>query len=61
MTMATLEKIYKELKALRREVEIFIPRESLSDYTHPKKIVAAYKRASRRYPNRPASRANSKD
>jgi len=57
--MPTLAKIYTEIKALRRELAVLMPRESLSDYTHPKKIVSAYKRAIKQYPNRSRVNANS--
>lgn len=50
--MATLEKIYNEIKALRKELDLFIPRESLTDYAHPKRIASAYRRAILCYPNR---------
>ena len=52
--MITLDKIYCELKALRQEVAMFLPQESLSSYAHPKKIMSAYKRAIAKYPNRSA-------
>jgi len=49
--MTTLDKIYCEIKALRQEVAMFLPQESLSDYAHPKKIMSAYKQATAKYPN----------
>ena len=53
--MTTLDKIYCEIKALRQEVAMFLPQESLSSYAHPKKIMSAYKQAIVEYPNRLAS------
>jgi hypothetical protein len=50
--MATLDKIYYELKALRQEIAMLLPREPLAGYAHPKKIMSAYKRATSKYPNR---------
>ena len=55
--MATLEKIYKEIKALRRELAVLIPRESLAAYANPKKIISAYQRAIAQYPNRSSANA----
>ena len=49
--MVTLDNIYTELKALRHEVALFLPLESLGGYANPKKISAAYKRSVSRYPN----------
>ena len=37
----SLEEVLKEVQALRREVALFIPSESLDEYAHPEKIVAA--------------------
>ena len=45
-----LEEVLKEVQALRREVALFIPSESLDEYAHPEKIVAAYKEAIKKYP-----------
>ena len=46
----SLETIYRELKALRREVAAMVPVESVKDYAHPTRIVTAYKRATKKYP-----------
>ena len=46
----SLEEVLKEVQALRREVALFIPSESLDEYAHPEKIVAAYKEAIKKYP-----------
>ncbi len=46
----SLEDVLEEVQALRREVGMFMPSESLDEYAHPEKIVAAYKEAVKKYP-----------
>ncbi len=53
----SLEDVLEEVQALRREVGMFMPTESLDDYNNPKEIVAAYREAVKKYP----AYANSQD
>ncbi len=46
----SLEDVLKEVQALRREVSLFIPTESLDEYSHPERIISAYKEAIKNYP-----------
>ncbi|OGC87722.1 hypothetical protein A2949_00460 [Candidatus Adlerbacteria bacterium RIFCSPLOWO2_01_FULL_54_21b] len=46
--------VLKEVRELRREVSLFIPTESLSDYAHPKRILASYRKAIKLYQPRKA-------
>lgn len=54
MTDKTLEKnlnkVMRELKALRRDVSLVLPTEKLSDYNNPRAIKAAFKKAMKKYP-----------
>ena len=45
-----LESIFRELRLLRKTVELLIPQEDLKDYTHPEKIKLSYKKALKKYP-----------
>lgn len=47
-----LEKIYREIKLLRRDFVKVLPFESLEEYDNSKSIVTSYKRALKKYPNR---------
>lgn len=40
-----LQDIMSEIKSLRREVSLFLPTESLNEYTNKKEILAALKNA----------------
>jgi len=40
-----LQDIMSEIKSLRREVSLFLPTESLNDYTNKKEILSALKKA----------------
>ena len=44
----------REVKGLRRDIEIVIPSESLDGYKHPKRILASYRRAMKKFPPRRA-------
>ena len=41
----SLEDLFAEVKALRQEVSLFMPTESLEGYTHPSRLLASYKKA----------------
>ncbi len=45
-----MKDIFKEVRALRLEVAMFLPTESLDEYKHPKRIMNAYKKAIAKYP-----------
>ena len=47
-----LEKIYQEIKSLRRDLVRVLPSESLEEYDNSKSIILSYKRALKKYPNR---------
>ena len=42
----------REVKGLRRDIELVIPYESIEEYAHPKRILASYRRAIKQYPPR---------
>ncbi|OGG58800.1 hypothetical protein A2765_05270 [Candidatus Kaiserbacteria bacterium RIFCSPHIGHO2_01_FULL_56_24] len=42
----------REVKNLRRDIEVVIPSESIEEYAHPKRILASYRRAAKKYPPR---------
>lgn len=54
MTNKTLEKnlnkVLRELKALRRDVSLVLPSERITDYRNPKSIRDAFKKAMKQYP-----------
>ncbi|MBI2612714.1 hypothetical protein HYW59_02790 [Candidatus Kaiserbacteria bacterium] len=43
-----------EIKSLRREVAIVLPTESIREFAHPKRILASYRRATKKFPPRRA-------
>jgi hypothetical protein len=45
MKTVTAKAILNEIKSLRREVALFLPSESLTDFTNQKEIRAAFRRA----------------
>lgn len=47
-----LNKVLRELKALRRDVSLVLPTEKLSDYRNEKPIRVSLKRAMKEYPPR---------
>lgn len=46
----SLKDIFEEVKALRQEVAMFFPTESLDGYKHPERIMASYKKATTKHP-----------
>ena len=42
----------REVRGLRRDIEIVIPSESLGGYEHSKRILASYRRAVKKFPPR---------
>ena len=42
---ATLSAVLQEIKTLRREVSLFMPSESLKDFSNKKEILSAYQKA----------------
>lgn len=50
MLEKNLNKVLRELKALRRDVSLVLPTEKLSDYRNPKSIRAALEKAKKQYP-----------
>ena len=46
----SLKDLFEEVRALRREVAMFLPTESFEGYKHPKRILASYKKALAKYP-----------
>ena len=49
-TLATLQKILREVRILRQEVSLFLPQEDLNDFAHPSKIIKSYQKALKKYP-----------
>lgn len=45
MKSATLDTVLTEIKSLRREVSLFLPTESIEDFSNKKEILAALKNA----------------
>ena len=45
MKTATLDTVLNEIKSLRREVALFIPTESVDDFSNKTEILASLKRA----------------
>jgi hypothetical protein len=45
MKKATLDTVLNEIKSLRREVSLFLPTESINDFSNKAEIVASLKRA----------------
>lgn len=45
MKVATLDTILKEVKSLRQEVALFLPTESIDDFSNKKEILVALKNA----------------
>jgi hypothetical protein len=45
-----LKEIFKEVRSLRRDFDIFIPTESLQDYAHHSRIKNSLKKALQEYP-----------
>ncbi len=50
MLEKNLNKVLRELKALRRDVSLVLPTEKLSDYHNAASIRAALKKAKKQYP-----------
>ena len=46
----SIEKLMKEVAALRRDVSFLVPTEALSGYKHPKRITASYQKALASHP-----------
>jgi hypothetical protein len=46
----SLKDIFEEVRALRQEVSMFFPTESLAGYKHPERIIASYKKAIAKHP-----------
>ena len=46
-----LEKIYQEIKSLRRDLARVLPSESLEEYDNSKSIILSYKKALKKYPS----------
>ena len=45
MKLVTLDAILSEVKSLRREVALFLPTESIDDFSNKKEILTALKNA----------------
>jgi len=45
-----LKAILDELRLLRQEISLVLPREDLKGYAHPSRIKRSYKQALKRYP-----------
>jgi hypothetical protein len=50
MGKTSIAKLIKEVAALRRDVSLLVPTESLSGYKHSKRITASYKKALASHP-----------
>jgi hypothetical protein len=46
----SLKDLFDEVRALRREITMFLPTESLAEFANPKRIMASYKKAVAKYP-----------
>ena len=46
----SLKDLFREVRALRMEVAMFLPTETIDGYKHPKRIMVAYKKAIEKYP-----------
>ncbi len=44
----SLKDLFKEVRALRRDVSVFMPTESVDEYKNKKEILSAYRDARRR-------------
>ncbi len=49
---ATLGVILQEIRILRRDLDLVVPQEKLSDYTHPTRIKNNLAKALRAYPKK---------
>lgn len=49
-TNLILTEILKELRNLKKEVELIVPQEDLSDYSHPARIKRSHQKALKQYP-----------
>jgi len=52
MTEKLLSKVLREVRSLRRDIDIIVPSESLNDYKHPDRILASFRRATKKYATR---------
>lgn len=47
----SLKEVLDEVRALRREISMFLPAESLEGFKNPKRILDSYKKAIAKHPN----------
>lgn len=50
--LQAVERVAIEVRALRKDVALFVPSESVKSYKHPKRILASFRRAVRKFPPR---------
>lgn len=50
VSQEVLQSILAELRLLRNEVMLLLPRDELGDYSHPERIKKAYQNALKKYP-----------
>ena len=48
-TEQLLSKVLREVRSLRRDIDIMVPSESFDDYKHPARILGSFRRASKKY------------
>jgi len=54
-TEMLLTEVLREVRGLRRDIELVIPSESLKGYAHPQRILSSYRKAIKKYPPRQRS------
>ena len=45
-----MKRILQELKLMRSEISLLLPREDISEYSHPSRIQKSYRRALKKFP-----------
>jgi hypothetical protein len=51
-TEKLLSSVLREVKSLRRDIDLIVPSESLENYKHPARILASFRRATKKYAHR---------
>lgn len=45
-----MQKILQELKLMRNEISLLLPKEDISEYSHPSRIERSYRKALKKFP-----------
>ncbi|MBI2450957.1 MAG: hypothetical protein HYV52_01295 [Parcubacteria group bacterium] len=48
----TLNSLLQEVRFLRQEITLILPRENIKEYAHPERIKNSYQKALKKYPPR---------